>query len=209
MPTRDLPRFPVTYRRLRPCEHPSYGICRTRTRGMSCEPAVSDRRRPCGALGDLRDCALPSCPAPADVAARWPDDFRHSKQPSGDSVASIQVRLVCRLGGCGPAIVRRTGPHLGGGPGHQDRPRPCRSRPLRARLPPPPALAGASLASRASAARGSGRASAPDRECGRAGPRCSLCAERTWRAVSLADGRHAGRIRATTAQGVTGFDFGS
>src|SRR6266568_5683535 len=31
-------------------------------------------------------------------------------------MASYIVRLVCRLGGCGPAVVMRTGPHLGGGP---------------------------------------------------------------------------------------------
>src|ERR1035438_9342674 len=35
----------------------------------------------------------------------------------------------CRLGGCGPVAVMRTGPHLGGGPVFKGRPRPCRSSP--------------------------------------------------------------------------------
>src|SRR5215469_3505853 len=42
----------------------------------------------------------------------------------------------CRLGGCGPVVVMRTGPHLGGGPG-VDRPRPCRSAAVGSFRPPP------------------------------------------------------------------------
>jgi hypothetical protein len=41
---------------------------------------------------------------------------RHARQPIDDPQASYLMRLVCRLGGCGPAVVMRTGPHLGGGP---------------------------------------------------------------------------------------------
>ena len=72
---------------------------------------------------------------PVPGRRRKSSKFFHSEQPFAYQAASYQV-TGCRLGGCGPVVVMRTGPHLGGGPG-VDRPRPCRSAPVGAFRPPP------------------------------------------------------------------------
>jgi hypothetical protein len=69
-------------------------------------------------------------------------EIRHVKQLTGHAAASYLVRLVCRLGGCGPAVVMRTGSHLGGGPAPLGPAPTLPVEPLRARLRPPPAPAG-------------------------------------------------------------------
>src|SRR5215472_19259247 len=69
-------------------------------------------------------------------------EIRHAEQLNDYAAASYLLRLVCRLGGCGPAVVMRTGSHLGGGPAPLGPAPTLPVEPLRARLRPPPAPAG-------------------------------------------------------------------
>src|SRR5215472_15765925 len=101
-------------------------------------------------------------------------EIRHAEQLNDYAAASYLLRLVCRLGGCGPAVVMRTGSHLGGGPAPLGPAPTLPVKPLRARLRPPPAPAGVSSCRVRHGRRGCGE------ECTRVGARCGCVVVCAW-----------------------------